>query len=859
MDYSIYRLNLDVKTNRSQALLKVFKGDTAVKLVCMLTDGGRVFQIEDGNVATITLTMPDGSKPTYTCYIRDNSIVYPFTSDTTNLGTSYAQGMIEAQLNVYGGVVNDTEGNPIYSQTLATPKFSIEVSATANKPTNPIFEGIDASVGIVLGAAAKEYAREQAENAREENEAARQESYENAINTANEAVAMVESVGLTYDNTTGHLIFSYTKDGVKEDKPVYLQLESAVVNIEEYIDLEGKPYLILVLANGNKSDRIYLDDIFKGFVPVPRTGAIFGDKGAVVVKDSNGQYRFVICSSNGAGGAVVVSASTGHITSAVNPQLPNHVTNKSYVDTVGLNNLTATINKVNALKDELEPRFEQLESATLKYTEFSGVTDAVPVPVNAAKHVPVYKVGGMTYKSANLIPFPYKFGSTVTKNGITATVQEDGSILVNGTNTLTDSSTGITLASGITNSDTIILSGCPSGGSVSTYRLRAQSGSAVIGEDMGEGFVISPQTSAFDLMIIVGKSCTVNNLVYRPMLNYGTTALPYSPYFEGLRDTKVTELVSEGANLIPYPYNTYAIENGITFTDNGDGSIILNGKNNGTANSVFYMHKTQTPITLKAGTYSNGGDVNITLFDYINNKYYSLSMGTTLTLDKDVTCGLYIQIQKGDTKEYKNFVVHPMINYGTTAAPYKPYRGTIDTLPISAELRTFLADKGYGRGVEGRSNYLDYERKVFVQNCASVNMGTLSFALLASASNDNRAIFMAKISGMYKTKEMTEIPLILCPAYKTVMQKGDWYVGDISQAINNETVYCCEPPNTTLEEFMKKIKGVELVYALAEPIEYDISAYITDDEIEVEGGGAIIPVNEYNNPAFVEMLFTEKK
>jgi hypothetical protein len=58
---------------------------------------------------------------------------------------------------------------------------------------------------------------------------------------------------------------------------------------------------------------------------------------------------------------------------------------------------------------------------------------------------------------------------------------------------------------------------------------------------------------------------------------------------------------------------------------------------------------------------------------------------------------------------------------------------------------------------------------------------------------------------------------------------------------------------------MEKIKGVELVYALAEPIEYDISAYLTDDDIEVEGGGAIIPVNEYNNAAFVEMLFTEKK
>jgi hypothetical protein len=93
---------------------------------------------------------------------------------------------------------------------------------------------------------------------------------------------------------------------------------------------------------------------------------------------------------------------------------------------------------------------------------------------------------------------------------------------------------------------------------------------------------------------------------------------------------------------------------------------------------------------------------------------------------------------------------------------------------------------------------------------------------------------------------MTEIPLLLCPAYKTVMQQGTWYVGDISQAINSESVFFCEPPNTTLEEFMEKIKGIELVYALAEPIETDISAYLTDEFIKVESGGTITAVNEHN-------------
>lgn len=479
MDYSIYRLNLDVKTNRSQALLKVFKGDTAVRLVCMLTDGGRVFQLKDGNVATITLTTLGRSKPiTHACYIRDNSIVYTFTDDTTNLGEDdesgedYNSGRIEAQLNVYGGVVYDN-GKPIYSQTLATPKFSIEVSATANKPTNPIFEGIDASVGIVLGAAA-------AETQREANETVRQDTYTNAITTANEAkgiadkaVAMFDSIGLEYNKQTGHLNFVYTKDGKEERKPVDLPLESTVTDIEEYKDDNGQPYLILKLASGGTSDPIYLDDIFEGFVKTQaKANMLYGtdaDKEDTVypIDDEWAANK---------GSIVRRTYDNGGIYVPLTPYSSNEATSKAYVDKFVPINLgrfdekpavyakypngsirlvlldfsfdpwadygemspeqletleqyagaivqrggggevyvpKKTFYEYEAASkwyvDELGKRVEQFENKNIVYDNKSGIMSKIPMPLVASSNAVVALIGGLNKKCKNMLPDGYGY------------------------------------------------------------------------------------------------------------------------------------------------------------------------------------------------------------------------------------------------------------------------------------------------------------------------------------------------------------------------------------------------------------------------------------------------------------------
>ena len=128
---------------------------------------------------------------------------------------------------------------------------------------------------------------------------------------------------------------------------------------------------------------------------------------------------------------------------------------------------------------------------------------------------------------AQLIAHPFD-ESTLTRNGITYTDNGDGSVIVNGTAT-TDSVTyikfGKTLEAG-----TYTLSGCPAGGSANGYSLCFGSS---LQADIGEGITRDVNDETFDIYIRVKSGTTVNNAVFRPMLNAGDTALPWEPYTGG--------------------------------------------------------------------------------------------------------------------------------------------------------------------------------------------------------------------------------------------------------------------------------------------------------------------------------------
>ena len=384
MDYTVYRINLDKSTQRSQAVVKCFKGDTMVKLVCMLTNQGKVLDIDDGNVARLVLTMPSGEKLKHSCYIKDNTIVYVFNEDTTSQIAE--SGRIEAQLFVYSGITYDGEGNPIYPNTSIAPRFSIEVAKASESPTDPIFAGINESVGIVMGAAAAEKARDEAESARDTAEKERQTSYteakiiatearttsQRAVSTSSEALSKaqqsntiangakgtadlaniaaeeakgvadeakrlarnasnaVDSISFDYNSVTGLITLSYKLDGNSDPvvQEVDIPVESLIVMVSDRKDDKGRVYLDLHLRDGSIKS-VLLNDITDGFVKIST------ETNSLYATDDQGNAVMVPVeqtASSRTSGAVPRRNDSGGLTVPMIPTLYTDAVSKHYVD-----------------------------------------------------------------------------------------------------------------------------------------------------------------------------------------------------------------------------------------------------------------------------------------------------------------------------------------------------------------------------------------------------------------------------------------------------------------------------------------------------------------------------------------------
>ena len=361
---------------------------------------------------------------------------------------------------------------------------------------------------------------------------------------------------------------------------------------------------------------------------------------------------------------------------------------------------------------------------TLAYHEVNSTAYRSIVPRNAENRALVNKIGGKSYKTRNWIPFPYYANAPSVHNGITYSIQDNGTVVLNGVSTERSwriLSSELTLTAG----KVYTLSGCPSGGSTTgatnpTYALyisEFKNGTwSREFQEAGNGVHFTAlENCVYTVSVNVWSAdVTCENLVFKPMLNEGDTALPYEPYFEGIRDTKVMALKSEGANLLPFPYYDPTITRaGITFTVNADRGITINGSNDGTANSFIYLVWRKS---FKAGDYCLSiKDVNGLEAILYDGTSYRKIKNTVVTLSQDVDeVNIYLQIIKGTTSVFDNETVYPMLAH--TPMEYKPYVGTIDTLAIPEAVQ---AIEGYGQSNPDNPNEYNYI-DLLQRNCFTV-------------------------------------------------------------------------------------------------------------------------------------------
>lgn len=146
-----------------------------------------------------------------------------------------------------------------------------------------------------------------------------------------------------------------------------------------------------------------------------------------------------------------------------------------------------------------------------------------------------------------------------------------------------------------------------------------------------------------------------------------------------------------GYNKIVYPYtHTTQTRNGLTFTDNGDGTILINGTStaytefvlNGNWNSSTVIFTLEANKTYKIITASNAPihivNVNQIIKTWVN--------GTTYTPNENVeVTELILAVDLGKT--FNNVLATPMIyEYDGTDKPYEEY-GAMPSLDYPSEVR----------------------------------------------------------------------------------------------------------------------------------------------------------------------------
>lgn len=500
----------------------------------------------------------------------------------------------------------------------------------------------------------------------------------------------------------------------------------------------------------------------------------------------------------------------------------------------------------------------------LKFADVASTAYRSIVPNGVEPFAKVSKIGGMTYKSKNLFEYPYA-NTTLTSAGITFTDNGDGSITLNGTN------------DGVNNSAFYIYKKDKqvtlSAGTYTTSIANYNGGAIIIMGLSDDYYVLTNKPLTVDkdtdfqiyIQVSKGNTTVFNNVTIYPMLNEGSTPLPYEPYFAGLRSAKVDELKSKGANLFEYPYYSKTTTSaGITFTDNGDGSITINGTNDGTGNSAFFIYHDTKPTHLPAGTYTASAfGSNGEIFGSIQFIAYGfgswVNMENSASFDKDLFCGIYIQIPEWQTNVYNNVTIYPMLNEGSTALPYKQYKGTLDTLAIPEAVKSL---EGYGLGLNTEYyNYIDFERKVFVQKIKEVVFtGDETVEKYPYGNYDSVIRFIGAWFDDGRPESVGTGHMLCshfnigqlkpnCVSIGSGNRRGSFWI--------DPSFFTTETTNAEYEATLKAWLAeqyangnpVTVVYELATPIETDISAYLTDEYIEVEGGGTISAVNEYNYDA----------
>ena len=345
---------------------------------------------------------------------------------------------------------------------------------------------------------------------------------------------------------------------------------------------------------------------------------------------------------------------------------------------------------------------------TLSGADMLTASDTAEMPLLAltvyGKSTQGYASCGGEPMGKNLLPIILKTG---TNKGIEYTVNEDSSITFSGTAT---ESLFLTIGTIYLVAGNYCLSGCPDGGSGSTYQLYIKDG---IAYDQGGGthFKITEDIEV-ECYFVIYSGTTVNFTVY-PQLELGTVPTPYEPYkgspnpdcpvpIESIGDGGSLTVTTCGKNLLQVTTASKTV-NGVTFTVNEDKTVTVNGTSEGTAWSTITIGYVVLQPNVKyilsgcpvGGSYGDSYRMVIIADDVVSR---DIGEGVEIEVNKYVTANVNIQVVTGYTAN--NLIFKPILcTASITNTSYEPYKSTTATITTALPLQ--------GVPVSSGGNYTD--------------------------------------------------------------------------------------------------------------------------------------------------------
>lgn len=524
------------------------------------------------------------------------------------------------------------------------------------------------------------------------------------------------------------------------------------------------------------------------------------------------------------------------------------------------------ISETAGLKDLPEAIFNIPADTSLAfYTDEETAYEKV-VPSNAEEYALLNRVGGMTYKCNNL--FDIYRADFVAINSFSLKYEpkvEDGVMYSGG---ISGKSQGATIPIYLkpntdytfscdifwdTNTETpsaIMLQ------FISDIKDSIFSTTKVIKNIATQGKVnVTFNSENYEAFGIIAYSNNQYGIGFREVqLVEGSTALPYETYFEGLRNTKVTSLESRGKNLAQKQYGITSSGASVSATkiiEDKTGKVcsslipVIGGKK-------YTLSKTYVDTKSEFSWFFYDREPILNETQAIDGTYHPGSNKYTITIPDNATY-LYVRWTSNEETSPCGDV---QIELGAGVTEYKPYSAEpIDSYSIPEAVQSL---EGYGLGVNAEyNNHIEFVngRVLYHKVCETILLNGSERWLSGSngrffISDANSSLKKPVIADVGISDEWSLVPysnISTSPIGSFCVREG----GGI-QAITS-----FDNPKILCEKLMSN--PVTIIYAVAEPIIIDITAFFTNERfIRVEERGVIRAVNEHKQDAPSTIKYTVK-